>query len=229
MTPCARPGCGNPVLSLRARFCCARCRLKVSQAKRDSAALIGETEATIDAMSVLPSGETEIVMTLPAGLSFDVGDEVAIQLSDAMHQRWLDLIAVQGGVKIIARASYGDGRASQVLTGGEVAAVPVTIMPLDQLRGLGVIGDRPGIYFLWRGPELLYVGQSIHVETRLADHRRHGFVQWERYTAMRAETRQLEQIERDYIRAYGPPYNTRWRQQPFPAARGDEITIGMRP
>lgn len=221
--PC---GCQREVLSPRATYYSARCRLKVSRESRASAAWIGDTKLAIEAMSVLPSGETEVVVTLPEGMSFDVGDGFDIQFSTEAQQRWLDLLVLHGGAKRTVRASYGDGRARSKPIGVEIAVVPAAVMPLDQLRGLGVIGDRPGIYFLWRGPELLYVGQSIHVETRLREHSGRGLIPWTRHTVMRAEIGQLERIERDYIRAYRPPHNTAWRQQPFPAARGDEISLG---
>lgn len=84
-------------------------------------------------------------------------------------------------------------------------------LPLDQLRGLIRVmryDGFPGIYFLWNGPKLLYVGQSVHAGTRVYQHslcKRFTHATW-----MRAEIALLRTIERLYLYHYSPPLNVSW-------------------
>jgi hypothetical protein len=92
------------------------------------------------------------------------------------------------------------------------AAIPVSAaLPLDQLRGLFRVDrcDRaPGIYFLWNGPKLLYVGQSVHVGTRVYQHSLRK--QFTHATWMPSEIRLLRTLERLYLARYAPHLNVSW-------------------
>lgn len=107
------------------------------------------------------------------------------------------------------------------------------IFPKDQLRGLpsgDVVGKRAdscsGVYFLWRGPALLYVGQSVCVGTRLGQHedaqigmRRAKVIPFDRSTVLDLtdsefvntdrQRRALDAVELAYIRKFRPPYNVK--------------------
>jgi hypothetical protein len=49
------------------------------------------------------------------------------------------------------------------------------VLELDQIRGLPKAGSSTrdsGVYFLWNGPRLMYIGKASAVHDRLADHKR---------------------------------------------------------
>lgn len=104
----------------------------------------------------------------------------------------------------------------------------IEILPLEQLRALPEADEfDSGIYFLWRGDELLYIGKSRTITDRiqrLTQARRgsplyrstHKAVPFDRHTALVLEKGQfaepgldtkLQLHERAYINAYRPPYN----------------------
>lgn len=94
---------------------------------------------------------------------------------------------------------------------------PAHILPLDQLRAIGDTAMGSGIYFLWRRAELLYVGQSVEVPTRLETHRRcrDGFLRgkamaFDRATSMSCPAEAMTKLEYEYICTYGPPLNDKW-------------------
>jgi hypothetical protein len=82
------------------------------------------------------------------------------------------------------------------------------VLPLDQLRGLPLVADYngSGVYFLWRGPTLLYVGQSRYVSTRVFQHRSFG----KRFTHATYEKEHeawIRHNESGYVLKYSPPLN----------------------
>lgn len=104
----------------------------------------------------------------------------------------------------------------------------IAILPIEELRKLpkAEMFDS-GIYFLWRGDELLYIGKSRNIrdrQIRLVQARRcsplyqasHKAVPFDRYTALVLDSspikepgldENLQLHERAYINAYAPPYN----------------------
>jgi hypothetical protein len=94
---------------------------------------------------------------------------------------------------------------------------PLRVLPKDQLRGMGNDVRGSGIYFLWFGAELVYVGQSVDVQGRLRRHKDcwDGRVpgkamQFTRATSVRCSPETLTEIEYEYICTYGPPFNDKW-------------------
>jgi len=104
----------------------------------------------------------------------------------------------------------------------------IKILTLEELRVLPECQDYDcGIYFLWGGPELLYIGKSRNVPDRiqrLTQAKRcspfyqasHKAVPFDRHTVLvlanspiRDEKMELplQLHERAYIDAYRPPYN----------------------
>ena len=79
------------------------------------------------------------------------------------------------------------------------------VLPLDQLRGLPDAEDGDaGVYFMWLGPRLVYVGESKEISYRLTRH-------WKlrtRTTWLALDHDQVRKgCEGGYVRAYRPPYN----------------------
>lgn len=107
------------------------------------------------------------------------------------------------------------------------------LYPKDILRGMPRPGvceyrARSGVYFLWFGPALAYVGQSKEVATRVGRHEdvRDGRVagrpiQFDRATYLDLtdhaevmtprESAALVRLEAIYIKTYQPPYNWKGR------------------
>lgn len=113
---------------------------------------------------------------------------------------------------------------SRNLDGWARVKVPTHILPLDMLRALptGEPPDSGGVYFLWRGPQLLYVGLTRYLGERLFQHRmaRDGMragkpIPFTRYTFKEMPDSEIEGFESDYILSYMPPYNDKipncWR------------------
>jgi hypothetical protein len=103
------------------------------------------------------------------------------------------------------------------LEGFERCEFPDDLLPLDTLRNLPrKAPDASGMYFLWRGPQLLYIGYSAYLADRMDMHwraqrqlcrgRRYPFTH---YTCLALPLRGLEQLEHRYILAYRPPFNDR--------------------
>lgn len=113
------------------------------------------------------------------------------------------------------------------LTGKTRPAAQERVLPLDQLRGLPS-GEPPwesGVYFLWRGPRLLYVGRATYLGDRLASHvrcrdgvrpgkaipfQRHTYIEMPAFVNDVLDPRKhaaVDRIEAQYIRTYRPPYN----------------------
>ena len=83
------------------------------------------------------------------------------------------------------------------------------VLPLDQLRGLPIADDTTGgsgVYFMWHGPVLVYVGQSRCVGNRIEQHghrKPYTRITWLSVTA----DAWLRDYEGDYVRRYSPPFN----------------------
>lgn len=104
----------------------------------------------------------------------------------------------------------------RVLCGFVRRSVPASILPLDQLRALPRPRDihAAGIYFLWRGPQLVYIGRSTNIDVRLSQHasaadclRSGKIIPHNFANAFNAPENEIAKIERAYIAAYLPPFN----------------------
>lgn len=100
----------------------------------------------------------------------------------------------------------------------------IKVLPLAELMKLPEAQPfEAGIYFLWRGAELLYIGKSQHVLERMnrqvrdrdydrLQQNRRG-VPFDRYTCLAVVEEgiklkfQLQDLERAYIATYEPSYN----------------------
>jgi hypothetical protein len=103
------------------------------------------------------------------------------------------------------------------LCGFGLCEVPDDLLPMDGLRNLPrKIPSEPGIYFMWRGPQLLYIGSSMDdMEDRIYVHRRaqmgtrrgHRRYRFTHFTCMEHALVGLHDLEYRYIQAYIPPFN----------------------
>ncbi len=64
-----------------------------------------------------------------------------------------------------------------------------------------------GIYFLWAGSRIVYVGQSKKIGQRLCQHIADKTKKFNRFSYVRCDLRRLNSWERHYIDALVPVYN----------------------
>lgn len=108
------------------------------------------------------------------------------------------------------------------------------VLTMEAIKALPGDEDARGVYFLWDGDTLQYIGQSMQIGNRVADHKRNytfGIfrsqptkrIKFDRFTCLAmdkrpfADAREIERlrnrmllIERAYIEKYRPPFNTEW-------------------
>jgi hypothetical protein len=85
------------------------------------------------------------------------------------------------------------------------------VYPLDMLRGLPRANTKTrsgGVYFMWFGPALIYVGKSVYIGYRLSQHleaeRRKPMTH---VTYLPGDHDLIRDFESDYVMRYEPPYN----------------------
>jgi hypothetical protein len=94
----------------------------------------------------------------------------------------------------------------------------IEILGIEELRALpGDTGDSIdvcAVYFLWKGADLLYIGQSACLENRIYAHerRRDGYhagaqIEFDSFTFLVVGLDAIDATETAYIRAYWPPHN----------------------
>lgn len=66
--------------------------------------------------------------------------------------------------------------------------------------------ETSGVYFLMRGPDIIYVGQSLDVLQRISRHRREGR-SFDAFSYIICPVDGLDELEADYIRALVPEEN----------------------
>ena len=65
----------------------------------------------------------------------------------------------------------------------------------------------PGVYFLFKNNNLVYVGQSTHVPTRIASHVREGRLEFDKVSFIRVPPERLLEVEAYYIDLLWPEEN----------------------
>jgi hypothetical protein len=63
-----------------------------------------------------------------------------------------------------------------------------------------------GVYFLIDGREVVYVGQSADILSRIATHRKQGR-RFDRFTYIECEPEKMDELEAQYIAAFAPRLN----------------------
>lgn len=88
------------------------------------------------------------------------------------------------------------------------------VLPLDAVRALAVVQphhyQESGVYFLWRGPRLVYVGSTLYVGARCQTHRRENLKDFTHATFVPLHQKFIRWLERQYIRKYRPQLNSQW-------------------
>lgn len=105
--------------------------------------------------------------------------------------------------------------------GAEVDRVPVE---LDEVMAAACLWDpavQSGVYFLINDGRVDYVGQSLNVLGRIAEHQRRGR-RFTHVSIVLAPPDELLRIEKLYIRAFRPPWN---RYEPSDRAAYGEVPI----
>jgi hypothetical protein len=94
-------------------------------------------------------------------------------------------------------------------TSPEDAVMSLQILSLDEMRALPSDLSVGGLYFLWRGNELQYIGQTNNVRKRLWAHRHVGRIEFDAVTVLRSTlvAGSILAAETTYILAYLPPMN----------------------
>lgn len=64
-----------------------------------------------------------------------------------------------------------------------------------------------GIYFLRNGFEIVYVGQSVNVVSRVATHRAEGIKEFDSWHVLPCEREELDELEAEFIQMMKPKYN----------------------
>jgi hypothetical protein len=85
------------------------------------------------------------------------------------------------------------------------------ILAIDDLRKLSrdiPVRQGGGVYFLWCGDELLYIGQTMRFGQRIGDHEYQARIpfEWSTFIVCPDQGARVE-LEEAYIRLYRPPYN----------------------
>jgi hypothetical protein len=139
---------------------------------------------------------------------FLTADEVA-DLTGLKRPKAQPNFAALGSGSVSGKRKYASMRAKDA--GWRVAADRARraafVLPLDQLRGLPEVDDRSGagVYFMWHGPALVYVGQSNCIADRMS---RHRDKQRSRTTWLAFDHDALRRgVECDHVRRYRPQFN----------------------
>jgi hypothetical protein len=88
----------------------------------------------------------------------------------------------------------------------EAAAIPDSLADLNGIIDVSAFILPPGIYFLYLGDELQYIGQSIEPSARVVQHKKKG-KKFDRIFFMPAPVDSLLQIESDLIKKHRPSLN----------------------
>lgn len=71
-----------------------------------------------------------------------------------------------------------------------------------------------GVYFLFRGDEIVYIGQSYDVYSRVIDHKSDPSKHFDKWAYIEVDETERLEIERRYIEMFQPQYNQTHRIYP---------------
>lgn len=110
--------------------------------------------------------------------------------------------------------------AAWVRSGAAPKAIPIeprqqpVALSIDEMRACAEPTAEAGVYFLWLGKKLQYVGTSGSMCERINAHRAMMAIDYDRVTCVEVLPRPLFnhyrfrlELEREYIRVYRPPFN----------------------
>ncbi len=99
---------------------------------------------------------------------------------------------------------------------------PDELRYIDALRELPLHQIAPGVYFLVLAGRVVYVGQSVNIPGRIANHRRDK--QFDRIFVLHVPEEALDEVEGAFIRLLDPPLNSN-QGTPVEVGAGDEKVL----
>lgn len=88
----------------------------------------------------------------------------------------------------------------------EAAAIPDALAELDGVIDVSAFFLPPGIYFLYLGDRLQYIGQSVEPSARIIQHKRKG-KKFDRVMFLPTPRHDLLRVESELIKKHRPPLN----------------------
>lgn len=156
------------------------------------------------------------------------------EVRPSMQAKWLAKVGVPfvksaNGRPVVARAAVADftpAALRQRMTldfsaDGDPVRWPApayAALSIEELRALPEVGKAAkvcGVYFLWMGDELAYIGSSANVRSRVGGHCSDPKTRFNRATYLAVEWPWQFAIEAIYIRAYRPQGNSTHAGQSF--------------
>lgn len=92
-----------------------------------------------------------------------------------------------------------------------ITSPPLPLSAIPNLKQIPAYGYAPGVYFLCQGDEVVYVGQSVNVYARLAEHQR-SKKEFDAVYMLHVPTIQLDDVESAFIHALRPRLQGRFGQ-----------------
>ena len=83
------------------------------------------------------------------------------------------------------------------------------MIEIDEIRGTKkeIPKNVSGIYFLFSGDELVYVGKSLNAIARVHSHKKENIKRFDSYSVIECEEKELEKLEAEYIKKFKTKYN----------------------
>lgn len=117
-----------------------------------------------------------------------------------------DHIASLAAQKAILESQLHQTETSKRLAGVAESITGKTLLRECEIVGSSVpVGENCGVYFLIKDSRIVYVGQSINVHGRIAEHRR--YKEFDRFCFIRCEKENLDVLESLYIHVFRPELN----------------------
>lgn len=138
---------------------------------------------------------------LPTNIRLARGKYYLVQVKLDGKQKWHPL----GADRDAAIAAYR-------LTGG-LSQRKLKRIAMDRellsLEALAALPSTPGcgLYFLWAGNEIQYIGRSVDIKRRVSTHRFMKRVQFDRHTVLELPPQNLAIAEFAYVSKFKPPMN----------------------
>ncbi len=89
----------------------------------------------------------------------------------------------------------------------ESGGIPISIASISTLCELTITGQVPGIYFLCRDSNVVYVGQSVCIFARVGQHFYQATKKFDRAFFLPCPKEDLNTIEKHFISTLDPEYN----------------------
>ncbi len=92
---------------------------------------------------------------------------------------------------------------------------------LEILNNSKQLDSKCGVYFLISGNEIVYVGQSVNIPSRIEQHKKDQQKTFDRYYYIECKVTELDVVEGRYIRKFMPKYNKVIPREGTPTRKSD--------